>query len=204
MSTGTIALRGQLGTRRITAPRVGIGWKVSNLANVWPGVWRHSLARALKMNHMLGTLEAVLKRADGSTLNYGLVSAKLVTTAFCEFMVDQLIAEDSEFGDFKYHDSGTGVTGANITDTAMETESTEQVDELRAVGTQVEGTSVQYSSVGTITYDGAGGAITEHGLFSDTRVGGGTLMDRHVFAAINVVATESIQFTYTLTCTAGG
>jgi hypothetical protein len=55
-----------------------------------------------------------------------------------------------------------------------------------------------------ITYDGTGGAITEHGLFSQTRAGGGTLMDRSKFAAINVVATDSIQFTYELTLTAGG
>jgi len=205
MTSGKMAMSGTLGARVIRAPGPGLAWKVRNLPNVWPGVWRHALARTMGMNHMLGTLHALLRRADGSVVNYGLVSTRLVTTAFCEFMVDELQAETTEWGDFKYHDSGTGVVAAAIGDTGMGTESTEQVDELRGVGTQIEGaTAVIYKSVGTIVYDGAGGAITEHGLFSDTRVGVGTLMDRHVFAAINVVAADSIEFTYQLTATAGG
>jgi len=60
---------------------------------------------------------------------------------------------------------------------------------------------VQYVSVGTISYTTTK-AITEHGLFNtaDSTV----LMDRTVFSAINVVDGDSIQFTYTLTVTAGG
>ena len=184
---------------------VNIGWKIKNLPNLMrgmPGVLLAELGGKVGLVAPVGRLYARKVGADGSITNYGLIGTRVVTTAFCEFMVDQLIAEGSTWGDFKYHDSGTGITAENATDTGMETESTVQTDDLRAVGTQVEGTSVQYRSVGTITYDGSA-AITEHGLFNNTRVGGGTLMDRTVFSAINVASGDSIQFTYTLTCTAG-
>jgi len=159
---------------------------------------RHALAKTLGMNHMLGALYATLQKADGSIVNYGLVSTNLVTDAFVEFMVDQLQAETSVWGDFKFHDSGVGVTGAAVGDTDIETTD----GETRPTGTQVEGASAEiYRSVGTIAYTTTK-AITEHGLFSI--VTAGTMMDHHVFAAINVVNGDSISFTYELTCTAGG
>jgi len=54
--------------------------------------------------------------------------------------------------------------------------------------------------VGTIAYTTTK-AITEHGIFNDPTAG--TLMDRTVFSAINVVSGDSVQYTYTLTLTAG-
>jgi len=149
------------------------------------------------MNHVKGELRAILFRRDGSRVNYGLLSAKLVTTAFVNLMVDELITETSAWGDFKYHDSGVGVTAAAVGDVDIETTD----EESRVAGTQVENAANIYESVGTIAYTTTK-AITEHGLFNaSTSV---TLMDRHVFAAINVVNGDSIQFTFDLTCTAGG
>jgi hypothetical protein len=46
--------------------------------------------------------------------------------------------------------------------------------------------------------------VTEHGIFSQAATGGGTLWDRSVFSAINVVSGDSIQFTYTCTVSSGG
>ena len=68
------------------------------------------------------------------------------------------------------------------------------------MGTQVASTNT-YTSVATTTYN-ATKAITEHGLFNASS--GVTLMDRSKFAAINVVDTNQIQWTYVLTLTAGG
>jgi len=193
----SIGFGGALRTQYIPAQRVSPVWKVKNLQNVWPGVWRHQLALFTKSNHMLGSLKARLFKADGRVIDYGLISTRLVTTAFCELMVDQLITETSVWGDFKYHDSGVGVTGANITDVDIETTD----GESRVAGTQVESSSVIYESVGTIAYTTTK-SITEHGLFNaSTSV---TLMDRHTFTAIGVENGDSIQFTYDLTCTAGG
>jgi hypothetical protein len=198
MSIGKLAMTGRLDARVRRAKRASIWWKIRNFSNVWPGLWRHALAKALRMNHMLGTLHIVLRKATGEVINYGLASTQLVTDAFVEFMVDELQAETSVWGDFKYHDSGIGVTGANVADTDIETTD----GEARATGTQLEGATAEiYKSVGTITYTSTK-AITEHGLFST--LAAATLMDRHTFAAINVVNTDSIEFTYQLTCTSGG
>lgn len=129
----------------------------------------------------------------------------LVTTAFAAFVAAQLITETSVFGDFKYHHSGEGVGAENVADTALGTPR----ENARDVGTQVQGASaVGYKSIATTTYTGTY-AITEHGLFSTAGAGGppvvgGTLMDRSVFAAINVVATNQIEWTYELTVAAGG
>ena len=145
-----------------------------------------------------GELYAIHNKADGTKVNLGHISSGVVTTAFVNFVVDQLQTETSVFGDFKYHDSGVGTTAAAITDTDIETTD----GESRATGTQAEGASANiYQSVGTIAYTSPK-AITEHGLFNAST--GVTLMDRHVFSAVNVVNGESIQFTYELTCTAGG
>ena len=48
----------------------------------------------------------------------------------------------------------------------------------------------------------AGFAITEWGRFSASAVG--TMIDRRLFSAINVVSGDGIQFTYSLTFTSGG
>lgn len=194
---GKISMSGSLATKIIRAPGPGLLWKISNLPSVWPGLWRARIRRICKMNGLEGRLYARLIRADGSVVNYGLVSTRLVTTAFVNYMVDELITETSQWGDFKFHDSGVGVTGANITDTDIETTD----NESRATGTQVENAANIYESVGTISYSGTL-AITEHGLFS--QAAGTTLMDRHTFSAINVVNGDSIQFTFDLTVSAGG
>lgn len=193
-----LTFKGSLKARVIRAPKVGIGWKLRNLPNVLPGLTQHVVRRVFYLSGLEGRLYARHIAADGRVTDYGLVSCHLVTTAFVEFMVDQLQTETSEWGDFKYHDSGTGVVAAAVGDVGLGT----PWGGARSVGTQAEGASANiYSTVATTTYN-AGFAITEHGLFS--QAAGTTLMDRHVFSAINVVNGDSIQFTYQLTCTAGG
>ena len=103
----------------------------------------------------------------------------------------------SDINTFNFHDSGTGAVAENVTDTALGT----PAGPARVAGTKSVPATNQYRSVATIAYT-ATLAITEHGLFSASTAG--TLWDRSVFAAVNVVSGESIQFTYTLTLTAGG
>ena len=194
---GRIGLSGAVAVKKLTPPGPGVLWKLRNFPNVWPGLWRHEVAKVLGMNHMSGRLYARLFRADGSVVDYGLISTQLVTTAFVNDMVDELIVETSAWGDYKYHDSGVGTTGANVADTDIETTD----GESRATGTQVENAANIYESVGTISYTTTK-AITEHLLANAATAG--DAMDRHTFSAINVVNGDSIQFTYDLTCTAGG
>ena len=125
------------------------------------------------------------------------VKDKMVTTAFVDYVVDNLIAELAAFGDFKFHEVGIGVGAEAITDTALGTTS----GIARATGTQVETDHDTYKSVGTITAD-ATEAWTEHGLFNI--VTAGILMDRTVFAAINVVSGNQVEFTFEISFSAGG
>ncbi len=200
---GETKLAGKLSAKRIRPPGPGIGWTLMNILRwafihgwlaVHVGV---PLARAFGLAVAYGQLEARVIKADGRMVDYGVLGFRVVTTAFVNFVTDQLQTETSVFGDFKYHDSGVGTTAENITDTAMETTD----GESRATGTQTESAANAYRSVGTISYTTTK-AITEHGVFNDPTAG--TLMDRTVFSAINVVNGDSIQFTYTLTISAGG
>lgn len=193
---------GKLQARKIKAPRAPLRWYLRNWTRLgaikgWIAVKIIApFARMFGVATITGKLEAVLIRADGSMVNYGVLGYRQVTTAFVNFVVDQLIVETSVFGDFKFHDSGVGVTAENVTDTDIETTD----GESRATGTQVEDDPDDYQSVGTITYSTTK-AITEHGLFNDASAG--TLMDRTLFTVINVVNTDSIQFTYTINIPAG-
>jgi hypothetical protein len=198
----TLRPSGNVKARKIKAPRAPLRWYLSNYSR-WSFIkgWLAvkliaPFARKFGVATITGKLEAVLIRGDGSVVNFGVLGYRVVTTAFVNFVVDQLIAETTEFGDFKFHDSGVGNTAENITDTDIETTD----GEARVTGTQVEDDPDDYQSVGTITYTTTK-AIVEHGLFS--QVTGGTLMDRTVFTVINVVNTDSIQFTYTINIPAG-
>jgi len=142
-----------------------------------------------------GQLSARVTRKNGTVEELGIIARKKVTDAFVAYLVDSLQDSTTEPMDvFKYHDSGTGTNAENKTDTALQT----PCGEARDVGTQIEGASAWiFRTVAEHTYAGPF-AITEHGVFSAGA--GATLMDRSVFAVINVVATERIEFTYELTC----
>lgn len=145
-------------------------------------------------------LHAKLKKHDGGVVDFGVVCRKEVTDDFVEHLVDTLQSSDATFSDYEWHDSGTGVVAEDQTDSALGT----PTGIARVEGTQEEGGAANiYQSVGEITYDGAY-AITEHGLFNTETSTGEILMDRSVFAAINVVNLDKIEFTYKLTVNAGG
>lgn len=200
---GKMVSSGVVVAKKIRAQGPGLGWWIKNYFR--PGFIKSlfavkviaPVARLFGIGTFYGRLEAVLFKQNGEVIRYGLLDYRVVTTAFVDFVTDQLQTESSVFGDFKYHDSGVGTTDPAITDTAIETTD----GASRATGTQTESAHNVYVSVGTISYTGSY-AITEHGLFNDSSAG--TLMDRSEFAAINVVSGDSIQFTYSFTVSAGG
>ena len=201
---GTLTSTGRLSIRKIPARKAPLSWRLKNTLR-WAYIWgwlangaARAFTRITGIPCMIGELRARLFRANGEVIDYGVLGRRVVTTAWVNFIVAQLQTETSEFGDLKYHDSGVGVTAADVADTDIETTD----GESRATGTQVEGASANiYRSVGTISYT-TSKAITEHGLFTQST--GTTLLDRHVFSAVNVVNGDSIQFTLNYTCTAGG
>jgi hypothetical protein len=122
----------------------------------------------------------------------------VVTTAGVNYMAaDFLTGSGAHIDAFQYHDCGTGTTAESISQTALVT----PAGSARVAGTGSNPSANIYKSVATIT-PGSALAITEWGLFSASTVG--TMWDRRVFSAINVGSTDSIQFTYQLTITAGG
>lgn len=200
----TLNMSGNLSVAKIVVPYAPLSWRIKNwlrpdfILGLVSTKFGKAFSKFTGIPVLTSELSAVLIRANGERVNFGVISRRVITTAFVNFMVDQLQAETSEWGDFKFHDSGVGTTAAAITDTAIETTD----GESRATGSQTEGATANiYKSVGTITYTTTK-AITEHGLFSSAS--STTLMDRHVFSAVNVVNTDSIQFTYELTVSSGG
>lgn len=199
---GKVGFSGTLKMKVIRAPRAPLSWRLQNylrLSFIRGFLAVHlgaPMAKTFGLMTAYGKLEAVLIKADGTYVNYGVLGYRVVTNAFVNFVTDQLQTESSVFGDFKYHDSGVGATAENATDTAMQTTD----GESRVTGTQTESAANVYASVGTITYTTTK-AITEHGLFNDPTAG--TLMDRTVFAVVNVNPGDAIQFTYSLTIAAG-
>ena len=200
---GTVGARGTLGIKVIRAPKAPVKWRVKQALrrDVILGIIGTSAAKALTrltgIPTLTSQLSARLIKADGSVVNYGIVSRRVVTTAFVNEMVDQMIAETSTWGDFKYHDSGVGTTPAAVGDTDIETTDAES----RATGTQVENAANIYETVGTISYTTTK-SITEHGVFNAST--SGILIDRHVFTSIGVENGDSIQFTYDFTVSSGG
>lgn len=124
----------------------------------------------------------------------GLVSQGKVTIAFRDFEIDQLIAESSAYGDFKFHRPGTSATAEANTDTALVTDAG-----LEATGTQVEVSAAVYRSVATVTADTTE-TWQEHSIRNATGATGGTMMDRSLISpTVAVVAADTVQFTYEIT-----
>lgn len=123
----------------------------------------------------------------------------VVTTAGVVYMAADMAGGASDINAFAYHHSGIGTVAAAVGDTGLGNVTGVPA---RVLGTNsTPGSTNVFRSVATIAYTSAL-AITEWGLFSASTAG--TMWDRKVFAAINVVSGDSIQFTYDLTITAGG
>jgi hypothetical protein len=166
-------------------------WRASNRRHLWRGASRVLTARALKLPHYYGALFLELLRSDGTVLDLGLASMRVVTTVGVKFICDDLNNSTTDCSTFRFHGFGTGTNAEAVGDTALQTELTTQYvsDSTRPTGSQASAT------VSTI-------AITEHGIFSASSAG--TLFDRSVFSAVNLVAgSDSLQATYVYTLNAG-
>lgn len=188
---------------KIWTPRkkiVEIGYRAKNYASLLRAAKAQlgaNIGSALGALTMLGTLEGVLIRSDGSHYDLGVLGKKSVTNAGVNFLVDDWDGGANDFALMNQHDSGTGVVAENVTDVGMGT----PAGPARVAGAKSQPSANIARTIATIAYTGTL-AITEHGIFSAAT--GVTLWDRTVFTVINVVNGDSIQFTYSLTITAGG
>lgn len=210
MLGGRVAPGGDLAVNVTRVRKADWRWTLRNMLRwaFWWGVLTCWLARAFSRVTGIPTIIAELRvrvrKVDGTWMDYGVVSRRVVTSAGVAAIVDDWDDGSASIADFNYHGCGTGTTSEDASDTDLESESTTvlQTDSTRATGTKSQPSANQIRSVGTVTFDGSA-AITEHGLFSHATVGQGVLWDRSVFSALNMSSGESIQFTYTATFPSG-
>jgi hypothetical protein len=180
---------------------IEIPYWVRNLPNRMRGL-KQEMARMKPVQFFtnvgtLAELRAVVIRADGSIENFGVLSRRVVTTTGVAWLATAF-TNTVEPETLNFHDAGTGVGAELIGNTTMGT----PFGGARVVGTQsTPGSTNIYRSVATIPFTSSL-AITEHGLFTASTAG--TLFDRSVFSAINVLNGDSIQFTWELTLPSGG
>jgi len=181
-------------TEGFVAPRRSLWLELCLRVRVITAAVRSTLPWAGEVTPV-GRLYASVKRADGTTKDLGCVSTKVVTDAGVQYIVDAL-QNLATIHNLRFHASGTGTNAESAANTTLQTEVASRVS-----GTQAEGASANiFRTVATIPYSGTF-AITEHGIFSASS--SGTLLDRSVFAAINVQSGDSIEFTYELTLPSG-
>jgi hypothetical protein len=179
-------------------------YRSMNWQNIMRG-WNHiKIAHNNKIPTFYGTLWGQVT-SNGETLDLGIISMRVVTTAGVAAIVDAF-QNTFELETFKYHAIGTGTGSESSADTALGTELTTEYEtnNTRPTGTTTEGASSNiYRSVATNTVD-ASVAITEHGIFNQASNAGGTLLDRSVFSVVNLASNDSLQTTYDLTFSSGG
>jgi hypothetical protein len=205
----TLSMAGTLSIRKGRVKKAPLIWALRNAVR-WSYVWGWLTTAAAKaFSKITGIVTIttelrVIRNHCGVLTDYGVVGRRCITTVGVNFLVDAW-QNSVELEIMKYHLCGIGTTAEAIGDTTLVSACTTVLnpDTTKATGTLAEGaTNNIFSSVGTLTFDG-NAAVTEHGLFSQAAAGG-TLWDRTVFAAINVVDTDTLQFTYQCTFTAGG
>jgi len=183
-------------------------WRLRNLPNLLRGLRRVALARIFRIAHHYGALYLDVLHADGTRTPLGLASMRVVTDTGVGYIVDAF-QNLVEAENMKFHGFGTGTTAEAASQTALITEETTQyvTDNTRPTGSQTENGSNVYRTVGTYSPDSGTSPrpITEHGIFSQAATGGGVMLDRSVFSAVNLVTSaDSLQATYDLTFTSGG
>jgi hypothetical protein len=201
---GSISCKAQLSAILITADGnrhdVGVLAKddLSKQANLLNRL-RHCLASFIGPSAAVLLLVGMAKTGKISPMALSMLG--IVTTAGVNYMASDFASGGvtPTISGFKFHDSGVGTTAAAVGDTTIQTAATPAP--ARVSGTPSNPSANQYRSVATVAYTGTN-AITEWGLFSASSAG--SLWDRRVFSAINVVNGDSIQFTYTLTVNNGG
>lgn len=193
------------GFPRFGLPMAVFLWRLKNIPHLLRGLWRVGVARFFNISNVYGAISLVKIGPDGQQIDYGLASLRVITTAGVTYLAADMAGGGSDINLFKFHGFGTGATAEASGDTALVTELTTQyaTDSTRPTGSQSSSTNT-YTTVATLSPDTGGTlAITEHGVFSANA--SGTLWDRSVFSAVNLVAgSDSLQVTYVATFSAGG
>lgn len=201
-----VGFEGKLVGKVVRAPKVGLGWKLRNilrlsfLLGLLYNRMAYGFSKLTGMPVLMSQLSARLIREDGTILDYGVICYRVITDTGVAFLVDDWDDSTTDITNMNYHASGTSGTAENQTDSALGAEATTVTD--RVAGTKSQPAANQLRTVATQAFTGTA-AIVEHGIFSVITESAGVLWDRSVFSAINVGNGDSIEWTYTCTCSAG-
>jgi hypothetical protein len=179
-------------------------FRLKNLPNLWRGMWRVAVAKALGIPTFYGQLSLTVIRGNGQVVDLGLVSLRVVTTVGVNFIRDAFLGTE-ELEDFDFHGFGTGTNAEAAANTALQTELTTQyaTDNTRPTGTPSSGGTGAYQTVATLSPD-ATVTIAEHGIFDQASNAGGVLLDRSQFTGVPLTGgADSLQATYTISFPAG-
>jgi hypothetical protein len=122
-----------------------------------------------------------------------------ITDAAADFLADDFVDASTDVSNMDWHHWGTG---ACSTPACGATGLVTAASEARVSGAASQPGTRQYRTVATITADGTK-TITEWGLFSASTAG--TAWSLRCFTGIPLLASDGIEFTYTLTvaCVSG-
>ena len=185
-----------------------LSWKVKNFPNIFKGWLKMKEAQILNIPSHYAQLYLKVLKADGTRVDYGLVSTRVITTAAVAYLASGLVDSSVDVSTFRYHALGTDNSPAPAAaDTALEMEITYSGNSAnRNSGTN---TPTSATVAGNATYTtiatnspNADASIVEHGIFSAATAG--TLLDRSVFGVITLTSGDSLETTYTLTLSSGG
>ncbi len=180
-----------------------VGWMVRK-GKLPYGITQGEVVEALKVTRPKGVVEVfgmlrvrVKRAATGLWEDYGLVSTKLVTVAFAEYVVDSLLDSTTYPLDaFTWHDMGDDNTAESNAHTALQNSREARVNDT----SPAENTAQVYQSIATITAT-AGYTANEHGIFD--AISSSVMMDRNLIPNAPVlVASDQVEFTYELTVNA--
>jgi hypothetical protein len=181
----------------------GLGFDLENIIQIWRMAMRKGVGTSLLVPFLF--LDKITR--DGEVIPFGLASVRMLTTAGVNFMVDAF-QNLTEPENMKFHALGTGAAAEATGDTALGAEwaAGDYTGGVRATGNLTEGASANiFHTEATNTKASAGSLnVTEHGVFTQAALAGGTLLDRSVFAAVPVAQGEGILSKYELTINAGG
>jgi len=139
---------------------------------------------------MTGELKLTLTNEKGDVTKEVIVP-NTVVTAGKGFIASRM--KDATATAMSHMELGTGTTGADVADTALETK-------ITSSRTALTSTTVTTNSVAYVVTFGAGvgtGAVTEAGIFNHATTG--TMLCRTTFSVINKAAADTLGITWTVT-----
>jgi len=140
--------------------------------------------------HVKGKVSLTLRNAFDEIVEVR-DAENLITNAGFDFICD-VMGNPTQPNDMGWIAVGSGVTPANVTDTALEHE----LGRVANTYSHTPGTKT-YTASGTFASGVATGPITEAGLVNAST--GGTLLNRQTFDVINKGANDSLEVKWTLT-----